>query len=627
MLARSRGVRALHASAAYVARDVVRTAYGVRDSSGSNMQLDPRGVDYALFEAPSAEYRVPAADAGPADAPARAPDAALAPPTALLQRLLHAQQFDDALRALDQLEALDTPLGAPLVEYAHAARHCAARGHAADALRWLALAPHAAAARAGRWHVDQAVHWLTAAGDDALQRACVLAAAKGYASALTTGATHLFRTAAWHTDGARALWDRLTAPYAPVDASARDRQLARLYNRALRAMAHGGHAHAARAWAGAAAPAYALEAATAAALAPAPHAAPLSPERRAVDRRVKDALAADDLAHARAVLLRAPEPPSVEILAAFLAHAGRHTAVAVPRDPQRRGALATGRFLRPVRTAMQRHERALFDTALLRAREKEHDWHGALRVFQRRFQPVDGLEGALLRAAEQIPPSARAASHAAASLANSARRRAEARARRVRHLASPYAVACVLRALAALCAQDAALLQRLYVHCVRHLAPRHLSARVFEALIPAWSAAAPHAFVQPRDGAMWVMLRDMHAAHVEPRATTWTLLLQALVRDGSHASWSLVCALLERMGGGAARGADSLAGVALPPATPGMYAGVLQALHIAPGVRAERARQVRNLLRAARSRSLAAAAETHVPLQEQLARLESTEGC
>ncbi|WFD02666.1 hypothetical protein MOBT1_001348 [Malassezia obtusa] len=575
MLARSRGVRALHASAAYVARDVVRTAYGVRDSSGSNMQLDPRGVDYALFEAPSAEYRVPAADAGPADAPARAPDAALAPPTALLQRLLHAQQFDDALRALDQLEALDTPLGAPLVEYAHAARHCAARGHAADALRWLALAPHAAAARAGRWHVDQAVHWLTAAGDDALQRACVLAAAKGYASALTTGATHLFRTAAWHTDGARALWDRLTAPYAP--------------------------------------------AATAAALAPAPHAAPLSPERRAVDRRVKDALAADDLAHARAVLLRAPEPPSVEILAAFLAHAGRHTAVAVPRDPQRRGALATGRFLRPVRTAMQRHERALFDTALLRAREKEHDWHGALRVFQRRFQPVDGLEA--------NTPSARAASHAAASLANSARRRAEARARRVRHLASPYAVACVLRALAALCAQDAALLQRLYVHCVRHLAPRHLSARVFEALIPAWSAAAPHAFVQPRDGAMWVMLRDMHAAHVEPRATTWTLLLQALVRDGSHASWSLVCALLERMGGSAARGADSLAGVALPPATPGMYAGVLQALHIAPGVRAERARQVRNLLRAARSRSLAAAAETHVPLQEQLARLESTEGC
>lgn len=650
-------LRALHARAAYVARESVRTAYGVREpvDTGSNKQLDPRGIDYALFELPSEEYHTPASTM---HVGVSSSDGTLAPPAALLQRLLRSREFGDAMRALAQLESLDTPLGTPIVEYAHAARHCAAHNDTDAALRWLVLVPHAAElgsgfAHDGRWHVDQAMHWLTSSDAAVVQRACILAASKGYISALTTGVTHLYRTGAWRDEGAAALWTRIVAcaPYVPVDARAADRQLARLYNRAVRAMVHGGAVREARAWAHthtstSAAP-YALDAATEALLngthaapsaARAPRhyraAMPPAPMQHAVDTRVLEALRAGDLAHARFVLLHAFAAPSVDVLATFLAHAGRHTAIEVPRDARRGragGAVATGRFLRPVRTAIERHDRTLYDTALVRARHKERDWHGTLRVFQRRFQPVPGLDAALLHAAEQIPPAASlASSHAAASHANSDARRADARGRRVRHLASPYVVACVLRALVGLCAGDAALLQRLYAHCIRRLPPRHLTVRVFEALIPAWSAAAPHQFVQAPGGALWTMLRDLQRAHIEMRALTWTLLLQALVRDGTHESWALVCALLEHMSAGAAqhgvREATAVVhGVPVPRATPAMFAGVLQTLHIAPGVRAERARQVRNVLHASPDAELVAAAEAHAPLQAQLSILASTE--
>ena len=82
---------------------------------------------------------------------------------------------------------------------------------------------------------------------------------------------------------------------------------------------------------------------------------------------------------------------------------------------------------------------------------------------------------------------------------------------------------------------------------------------MFEALIPAWSAAAPHKFVQAPGGALWTMLRVMQRAHIELRAPTWTLLLQALVRDGTHESWALVYALLEHMSAGAAQHGTSAA--------------------------------------------------------------------
>ena len=650
-------LRALHARAAYVPRESVRTAYSVREpaDTGSNMQLDPRGVDYALFELPSEEYQTPVSTM---HVGVSSDDDTLAPPAALLQRLLRSREFGDAMRALSQLESLDTPLGTPIVEYAHAARHCAAHNDTDAALRWLTLVPHAAelggsTAHDGRWHVDQAMHWLTGSDAGVVQRACILVATKGYISALTTGVTHLYRTGAWRDEGPAALWARTVAgaPFVPVDAQAGDRQLARLYNRAVRAMVHGGAVREAHAWAHArtstsAAP-YALDAATeallrgthavpSAARAPRHYRAtmPPAPMQHAVDTRVLDALHAGDLAHARFVLLHAFAAPSVDVLATFLAHAGRNTAIEVPRDARRGragGAVATGRFLRPVRTAIERHDRTLYDTALVRARHKERDWHGTLRVFQWRFQPVPGLDPALLQAAEQIPPAAPlAASHAAASHANSDARRADARGRRVRHLASPYVVACVLRALVELCAGDEALLQRLYAHCIRRLPPRHLTVRVFEALIPAWSAAAPHKFVQAPGGALWTMLRDMQRAHIELRAPTWTLLLQALVRDGTHESWALVYALLEHMSAGAAQhgtreAAAVLHGVPVPRATPAMFAGVLQTLHIAPGVRAERARQVRNVLHASPDAELVAAAAAHAPLQAQLSILASTE--
>lgn len=614
MLVRPRRVRFVHSSAAplaaYVgARESTRAAsYGTYDQSGSNMQLDPRGVDYGLFEPPSDEYVATRANA-------LRVDTTLSPQIALLQRLLREKEWEDARRSLEQLQTLHTPLDVPLVEYLHAAQYFAATREPEAALQWLMLAPHAskleANARKGRWAYDQAVHWLCESDASHLRQACILAAAGGYRSALTTGMTHLYRTG--QCGDAAEFWERVAASYVPVTPAQKEAHLARLYNRVVRAMARGGSIDAAREWA--ASSAYTLDAASHALLEPAP-AAPKgrSTEQAALDVRLKDAVAAEDLAHARHLLLRAQTAPGVEALAIFLAAAGRHTAIDVPRDAKQRGTLSTGQFLRPVRRAIQARERALWDTALLRARAREHDWHGALRVFQRRFQPVSGLDAALLQAAERIPHTPQNGSHAASSLANSDGRRAEHRSIKLRHLATPYTIALVLRALVACCEKDTALVQRLYTHCVRHLAPQHLSARVFEALIPALSAADPAAFVAP-SGGFWTVLRDMRAAHVTPRATTWTLLLQALARDGSHSSWQLLVSLLQRMGGEAS---ELPAHLDLPRSTPGVYAGVL---HVLPrdATGTARARQLRNLVRAAADKGL----ETdYGPLQEQLKQLE-----
>ena len=73
--------------------------------------------------------------------------------------------------------------------------------------------------------------------------------------------------------------------------------------------------------------------------------------------------------------------------------------------------------------------------------------------------------------------------------------------------------------------------------------------------------------------------------------------------------------LLQRMGGEAS---ELPAHLDLPRATPGVYAGVL---HVLPrdATGTARARQLRNLVRAAADRGLAT---DHGPLQEQLKQLE-----
>ena len=72
---------------------------------------------------------------------------------------------------------------------------------------------------------------------------------------------------------------------------------------------------------------------------------------------------------------------------------------------------------------------------------------------------------------------------------------------------------------------------------------------------------------------MWTMLRDMQAACVVPRSSTWTLFLQALLRDRSRSKWRIVLHVLNEMHRG-----DHERRALLPRATPATYAGLLHVL-------------------------------------------------
>ncbi|PKI85096.1 hypothetical protein MVES1_001434 [Malassezia vespertilionis] len=591
----------------------VRSYAWPRPVRASNLDLDPRGVDYALFEPISDEY-------GTVHAETSRIAVLKAPPVALLHRLLHAHKYDEALRTLLQLHVLDTPLSA-LPEYNDAARWFAAHGRYADALHWIELAPACAGlSRQFRAAMQQAMQWLTRAPlterseHAVLQKACMYAASKGYIDALTIGMTHMYRYQLWPDEGPIAFWESVAQAYTGTAP-----KWQRLANRVYHALVRGGgHAHA-EPWARLASAA-APDASTVDTLRPT--------RDPMLDARVSEALRAGNLAAARKLLLKARATPGVEILASLLCAAGRTVAV---RDGARE--CATGQFLRPLRRAILQRNCALWYTALVRAREKEHDWLGALRVFRCRFVPVPGLDTHLLDAAERVcPPRTQTESHAAASLANSDARTAAHRTARVRLDTSAYLLGSVLRALVGCCAQDRALLYKLYAHTLSILRqPRLASARAFEAFIPALSAAHPAGFVGGERGtmpSMWDMLRDMHGLRVSPRAGTWTMFIQALVRDGTHTSWQLATAILARMGGNApcALLPETLV---LPTATLGVYTGVLQAVLpqntavLAQSRAAHRARTVRNMLddAIARGNVDAKEARAYAPMQAQLAKL------
>ncbi|WFD42389.1 hypothetical protein MPSI1_001032 [Malassezia psittaci] len=580
MLGRSLGwqeavrvARLIHTNAVIIGRDGVRKSYAMRSAaaSGSNMQLDPRGVDYGLFEAPTAEYRLP--DTASINPNQTHTNSEVPPAIALLKRLVQQGSFVDALHALDQLKSLNTPLDVPLVDYITAARHFAAQGNADEALRWLELAPafselpSPADAKHASWQFNQTMHWLTSLDSCYLRRACTLAASKHYFSALTTGVTHLFRTGSWLSEGALQTYTILvTEPLKQTNLpKGADRVEKQLYNRAIRAMIHGGYIEEANALVNSESVQpiglpLALDSRTEALLHGArpndndvsvkPKNADHLPEREILNDSLRKALHASDLDSARGLLLKTRVAPSTRVLSQFLAQAGEQSVIGV-RDFTSDGSskmVATGRFLRPVRKAMERLHRSLYDTALLYAREREKDWHGVLRVYQRRFQPVQALDANLLIAAEQIPLSlAQTNSHATRSHQNSVARPRESLRRRIRHLTTPSVAASVVRAIVALCANDQAMYQRLYTHCVTRFPHKYLSVRLFEVMIPGWSACSPHTFVQHDSGPMWCMLRDMQKNNISARAKTWTLMLQALIRDGSHKNWELAVALLRRM--------------------------------------------------------------------------------
>lgn len=698
---------------------------------GSNMQLDPRGVDYSLFEAPDTEYDTMgdehtqhAARATAAAAEAGDVDAVLPPPAALLRRMLLARQYADATRALEQLQALHTPLGPPLSEYVLAARWCAASGRAEDALRWLTLCPpllrsseqpgargewDGRPARGQRRHraavahqLEQTYHWLCRADSSAEQvavrQACFLAAERGYESALRIGLVHVYggrwaRSAPTPWDYWISVVDRLgqtaeTATGAGNEAGAArsggptPARLARLYNTLLRALVRAGHWHDALDWAArstapdATPPAYPLDPRTFRVLlaerrrtavaeqdeaalpsldaALRSHAATALRACPTLDARVRTLLASGDLVAARDALRhaalprwrpgapvrvpQAPALPSVETLARFLC------AVYAERQV---GGTASGRFLRPLRQAINalsaRLRRAghaapigLWETALLRSRELAGDPAGVLRVFEHRFQPVAGLDTAALavRAERSRDEGDDTLAHAVA--AHSAARRPPQRALRARLAPSSEAVAVVLRTLLGAARGDRAAAQRLYRQVVAAGAERAgprlavvASDECFAPFIAALSSAAPHTFCVAEAGpslTLWDVLYDMHTLGVTPRPRTWTLVLQALARDGRLASWQTLVAMLERMHAQTSLDALGpqrvLALFAPPAATAHMYTGVLQVL-LAHGstdvARVQRARQLRNV---AVRHGVAERAAEYAPLQAQLAELE-----
>ncbi|WFC98307.1 hypothetical protein MYAM1_001033 [Malassezia yamatoensis] len=607
MLGRSLGwqeavrvARLIHTNAVMIGREGIRTSYAMRSkaASGSNMQLDPRGVDYGLFEAPTEEYRLP--NNASINSSRTPTNSEIPPAIALLKRLVQQGSFVDASHALEQLKSLNTPLDVPLVDYITAARHFAALGHADEALRWLELAPtfselpSPADAKHASWQFNQTMHWLTNLDTCHLRRACNLAASKHYLSALTTGVTHIFRTGSWLSEGALQTYTIVVAE--PLEQGnllkGADRVKKQLYNRVIRAMVHGGFIEEANELVKSisAQPVglpLALDFRTEALLHGArpnadgisvqPKSADYVPERETLNDSIRNALFVSDLDSARRLLLQTRVAPSTRVLSQFLAQAGEQSMIGVKdfTSDESPKMVATGRFLRPVRKAMERLHRSLYDTALLYARESEKDWHGVLRVYQRRFQPIQALDANLLLAAEQIPHSlAQTNSHATRSHRNSVARPRESLERKIRHLTSPSVAASVVRAIVALCAHDQTMYQRLYTHCMTRFPQKYLSVRLFEVMIPGWSACSPHSFVQRDSGPMWCILRDMQKNDISARAKTWTLMLQALIRDGSHENWELAIALLRRMScipGQLPNSTDDLLACgSLPEATPGI---------------------------------------------------------
>lgn len=575
-----------------------------RPASTENKQLDPRGVDYALFEAPTEEYRAAAA-ATRAATPASATPA-LPPPTALLARLLAARRFADARHALAQLQRLHSALGPPLPAYIHAAHWAAAHRHADDALTWLALAPDVRTSplpRAARMRLHvlaaQTVHWLCVhRAPVAAVAAAHLCGVRGYGAAAAAAA--LFCCRASPHDA----WDAWRAAEHALPTTARR---TRVFNRAFAALVRAGHTATARQWARLSAErapgTYALAPAAAAAVRGARR-----PARRPAGAYAR--IAADDLATARAALTDMIMPgwrpgqriatrgclPTPETLARFLAAAAAAARPAAFVRPVR--AALRAHHLHAVRTHARSGAALLYACALLRALELTHDPAGVFRVWRRRFGDSPGVH---------VPPGAGAGAHAALAPP---------------HAPTAYAAAVVQRV--AVGALPRAALARAYREFVRALVRGDPAASpgCFEPFMRRMSLAAPRAYAR---AALWEHLGDMQRLGAAPRSETWRIVLQALARAGTRDAWRTLVAVLDACERGAplctadARLPDA---VLAPAALPALYAGILQVLAPAGGALAPRSvwwNRSWEIARRARGGDTA-----HAPLDAALARLRAS---
>lgn len=120
---------------------------------GSNNEIDPRGVDYSLFEAEDDTYgqhaststitgEVKTAQHDEVLTAAPSPtNAAFSAPTQLLVRLINGQEFEAATTVLNELKTLKSPLEEPLPIYATAALWAIRNGKKKDMLSWMRLCP------------------------------------------------------------------------------------------------------------------------------------------------------------------------------------------------------------------------------------------------------------------------------------------------------------------------------------------------------------------------------------------------------------------------------------------------------------------------------------------------------
>ena len=563
-----------------------------RPASTENKQLDPRGVDYELFEPPTAEYRAAAAAAA-------APTTALPAPTALLARLLAARRFADARHALTQLQHLHSALGPPLPAYIHAAHWAAAHRHTDDALTWLALAPDVRTSplpRAARMQLHalaaQTVHWLCVHRAHAAAAAAAhLCGARGYGAAAAAAALFCCRASP------RDAWDAWRAAERALPTAARR---TRVFNRAFAALVRAGHTTTARQWARLSAErapgTYALAPAAAAAVR-----AARRPARRPRGARTATA----DLAAARRALADMIMPgwrpgqriaarghlPTPETLARFLAAAATRPAA----------------FVRPVRAALRAHHMhavrthahsgaaLLYACALLRALELTRDYAGVFRVWRRRFGDSPGVH---------VPPDA----GALAALAPP-------------HVPTAYAAAVVQRAAVAVLPR--AELPRAYRRFVDALVRGDPAASpgCFEPFMRRMSLAAPRAYAR---GALWEHLGDMQRLGAAPRDETWRIVLQALARAGTRDAWRTLGAILDACERGAPlRTADArLPDVVVAP-QPALYAGILQVLAPAGACAPRSVWWNRSWEIARRARGAAGAGAADAQLRAALARLRA----
>ncbi|EPQ27047.1 uncharacterized protein PFL1_05331 [Pseudozyma flocculosa PF-1] len=188
---------------------------------GSNNELDPRGVDYSLFEkveAPSYKTE-PQAQVTVADKQRRGRPVAsirlstrdLTPEAALLRRLIRQREFQSAAQVLGELRMLETPMDQHIPEYLAAAIWSVRNARRNEALQWMAISPALRVATSRHKPLKPYFRkqneqnsfkfrklfalLLDTAGDDLemLQKASLLAARKGYWDVLYMTLAQIFR--------------------------------------------------------------------------------------------------------------------------------------------------------------------------------------------------------------------------------------------------------------------------------------------------------------------------------------------------------------------------------------------------------------------------------------------------